>query len=280
MRSKWGTVGNPARHAAIFGDTIHWLHIDRNNSTLNIERRYLECSQYKYYVSYIFTSRVWNPQVNNLVPSIEKHDFIIFESFIWDVTRYNDSAGDIYLQQFDLCLSKLRQLKKHIIWVLLPPPVSTKAQYTNELLKKLSPLIIEKIHKHSITLLNLYECFKNDMNIRNKDGVHFTPYGHCLITVKLADCLQDVQKQQLVFTTDDHHSSSNNSLVPEKNTSDLNEAFYPTFKPNHNKRNSFNTRKLFSRNDYARKKRIFDTVEAENFGLAFGIAWKTFRSVQ
>ena len=40
--SKWGTVGNPARHTAIFGDTIHSLHINRNNSTLNIERRYLE----------------------------------------------------------------------------------------------------------------------------------------------------------------------------------------------------------------------------------------------
>ncbi|CAF1448646.1 unnamed protein product, partial [Rotaria magnacalcarata] len=74
--------------------------------------------------------------------------------------------------------------------------------------------------------------------------------------------------------------SNNNLLVPEINASDFHETYYPTFKPYHTKRNSFNTRKLISRNDYARKKRKFDTAEAENFGLAFGITWKTFISVQ
>jgi len=50
-----------------------------------------------------------------LLPSINNYDFIILQSFIWDVTRYNDNDGDIYLNNLDLCLSNLKELNKKVI---------------------------------------------------------------------------------------------------------------------------------------------------------------------
>ena len=54
-----------ARNNNLFGDQVHQLHIDRTNSTSNIEKRTLKSEVLKCDVSYTFCSRIWNNQVKN-----------------------------------------------------------------------------------------------------------------------------------------------------------------------------------------------------------------------
>ena len=184
-----------------FGDKISLLNVNRTNSTLNREQRVLQSDQYHFNICYIFSSRVWNTQIENLLPSMKNYDLIIFQSFIWDLTRYNDNDGSIYLSNLDLFLSKVQQVNKNVLWVLLPASNTSRAAHINNLLTKLNPSIIEILQKYSINILNLGVRLENHTSLRHSDGVHFTPYGHRLITEQLADFMKDLPLQPSTETT-------------------------------------------------------------------------------
>ncbi|CAF3079290.1 unnamed protein product, partial [Rotaria sp. Silwood2] len=178
---------------ALFGEQIELFHINRNNSTLNKEKRIFKCKQFNYYVSYVFNSRVWNTYMNTLLSSKENYDCIIIQSFIWDLTRYNDNDGSIYLNNLEKCLLKLKELNIPILWILLPTSDSFQAAKVNDFLTKLSPNIIQKVQQYSINLINLANSMKDIMNLRNKDGIHFTSIGHRHITEQIAQMMTNLQ---------------------------------------------------------------------------------------
>ncbi|CAF3933215.1 unnamed protein product [Rotaria sp. Silwood1] len=230
----------------LFGDKIVSLHINRPNTTLNIEKRLLENEEFEYHVSYIFSSRVWNNQINNILSTINTYNFIIFQSYLWHLSRYNDPNGDMYLKNLDLCLSKFKQLNKKIIWVLLPPFESYKLDYINILSNKINPVILETLKKYSIDLLDLTE-FKTEVNIRHKDGIHFNPYGHRCITKKLSEFMMKL-KQELstIGATTSSSSSINNLSLLQTNSSE-------GFTQDNNKFNGYDNRRKFDnkqQNDY------------------------------
>ncbi|CAF3982465.1 unnamed protein product, partial [Rotaria sp. Silwood1] len=150
--------------------------------------------------------------------------------FIWDISRYNDRNGDIYLKNLDLCLSKLKQLNKRIIWIQLPPSESKSAEHINNLLLKLNQSIIDKINQYSINLLNLSDCFKSNTNIRHNDGIHFTPYGHRLITAQVADHMAHLQQPQPPSNINPTTSPSSNINLTTSPSSNIN----PTTSPSSN----------------------------------------------
>ncbi|CAF1527876.1 unnamed protein product [Adineta steineri] len=270
------------RNNSLFGDQVHSFHINRMNSTFNIEKRVLQSDAFKYYVCYNFSSRIWNNQMNNLLLSMKHYNFIIVQSFIWDMSRYNDHDGSIYLMNLDLFLSKLHEMNKKIIWILLPPSGTNKADHINNALTKLSPIIIETVEKYKVNLLNLSTCLPNDIHIRHNDGIHFTPYGHRLITEKLADIMVQVPQGYSTADTDNVSSLNNNnnnvSTAPSYPSRRFNQG-YRNFHPHHNRRKFDNNHQNKSETDSNQKRIKLDPADTDNFGRAFGLAWKTFTSL-
>ncbi|CAF3275744.1 unnamed protein product [Rotaria sp. Silwood2] len=202
-------------------------------------------------------------------------------SFIWDISRYNDTNGDIYLKNLDLCLSKLKQFNKRIIWIQLPPSESKSAEHINNLLLKLNQSIIDKINQYSINLLNLSDCFKSNTNIRHNDGIHFTPYGHRLITAQVADHMAHLQQPQPPSNINSTTSpSSNNKLVVTERTN-----FGPStqgYKKFHQFKDRNRYKPFYRRNmrHYPNNQQIkFDSTADEKFANAFAIAYHKFKSI-
>ena len=265
------------RRCDSFGDQITSLHVNRTNSTLNREQRVLRSDQYHFDVCYTFSSRVWNTQIENLVPSMKNYDLIIFQSFIWDLTRYNDTDGTIYLSNLDLFLSKVQQVNKNVLWMLLPASNTSRAGHVNNLLTKLNPSIIEIVQKYSMNILNLGESLENHTNFRHSDGIHFTPYGHRLITKQLADIMKDLPIQSSTETT--IPTLVNEQSSPRTIQSNRNIQYFDRFHSHVNQRAPFNSiHQNNGRNFNVRKRIEEDCSEAQQFGIAFGLAWKKFKS--
>lgn len=260
-----------------FGDEITLLHVDRTNSTLNREQRVLQSDQYHFNVCYTFNSRVWNTQIENLLPSMKNYDLIICQSFIWDLTRYNDNDGSIYLSNLDLFLSKVQQVNKNVLWVLLPPSKTNRAEHINKLITKLNPSIIEILQKHSINTLNLAESLENHPNLRHSDGIHFAPYGHRLISEQLINFMKGFTLQLPTETTTTRlvtEQSSDRTTPISRNIQHFN-----PYDSHVNRRAPVNTIRQNNVQGFnVRKRTDEDCSEAQQFGIAFGLAWKKFKS--
>ena len=62
----------------LFGETIEKFQINRTNSTVNIEQRSLKSENFGYDITYVFTSRIWNQQIIQLLlSSLNEYDIII-----------------------------------------------------------------------------------------------------------------------------------------------------------------------------------------------------------
>ena len=84
------------------------LHINRMNSIFNIEKRSLKSEMFKYYVLYMFCSRVQNTQMKKNLSLMKNYHLVIIQSFIWDLTRYNDSDGQDYMKNLNFFLNNFR----------------------------------------------------------------------------------------------------------------------------------------------------------------------------
>ena len=266
-----------SRNNGLFGDQIDQLHIDRTNSTCNIEKRSLTSELFKFYVSYQFCSRIWNTQIKNNISFMNNYNLIIIQSFIWDLTRYNDHEGEDYMKNLDLFLLNVKSFHQKLLWVILPPSESTQSTYINNLLNKLNPMIIEKLETNQINFINLANCSQKDVEIRHRDGIHFTPIGHRIITEKILEHTKKMNECTNETINDMPAPVINNSsanICPPVIRKQGDKRKYP----HQNRRNLFhqNQNYLENRSDQMKYRRDIDM--AKEFGSAFGTAWKAFKS--
>jgi hypothetical protein len=201
---------------ALSGEVIDSFKIDRSNSTNNIEKRKLISIEHDYYLYYWFCSRVWNSSMHELLSSIEQYDCIIMQSMIWDLSRYGDYDGKYYLQNLEICFSKMTQLNKNIIWISIPPSNSDKTRLLNDLIFKMHSSTMEILKHYNCTSLNLYDKLNNHLNTRHVDGVHFTPTGHRFITYYLIKTMPSLlEKENPINST--IQLSSNKDLLDDPN---------------------------------------------------------------
>ncbi|CAF3053101.1 unnamed protein product [Rotaria sp. Silwood2] len=97
----------------LFGEAIEKFYANRRNSAFNVEQRSLKSKSFGYDVTYIFTSRIWNQKMVQLLSSLDKYDIIIVNSQIWDLSRYEDNDGQSYLKNLDIFFSKVKLVKKN-----------------------------------------------------------------------------------------------------------------------------------------------------------------------
>ncbi|CAF3273344.1 unnamed protein product, partial [Rotaria sp. Silwood2] len=163
------------------------------------------------------------------------------------------------------------ELNIPILWILLPTSDSFQAAKVNDFLTKLSPNIIQKVQQYSINLINLANSMKDIMNLRNKDGIHFTSIGHRHITEQIAQMMTNLQ----IGTSNIITNESTNTF----NASSTEKVPFPAIRQgiNFKRFNPYYHRRKFN-NNHTRQKMKFDTNEAENFGRAFGVAWRTYIS--
>ncbi|CAF1489144.1 unnamed protein product [Rotaria sordida] len=297
----------------LFGETIDCFKTDRANSTKNIEKRKLISNEHDHHLFYSFSSRIWNKEMKKLLLTIKSYDFIIIQSCLWDISRYSDFNGTTYLRNIDICLSKIKQLKKQIIWIMIPPSNSSNNCLFNNLISKLHPSIIEILKNYDCILLDLYDILGNHPDCRHVDGVHFTPNGHRVITYYLMKIISNLLQQEIIIDSVDPIPSHNNLSNDENNPpNDVCESLQQNknFRVDHYKkrprsiskyqkkfrplsrhytyhagkyasRANDNSLHVYNKNfcEYQNPPKIitFTEEEPEQFGRAFGAAWKAAR---
>lgn len=179
----------------LFGENIDLLETDRSNSTNNLETRKIISTDHDYCLYYSFTSRIWNKSMKDLLSKLEKFDCIIVQSMIWDLSRYEDYQGNIYLNNLRIFLDYLTQLNNNVIWPVIPPSDSSYNLGLNKRMLELQSSVKEILQTYGCVALDLNGFFKNHSNIRHPDGIHFTPTGHRRITYHLINTMSDLFTQ-------------------------------------------------------------------------------------
>lgn len=195
---------------SLFGESIDLLQTDRSNSTRNLENRKVISTDHDYYLYYSFISRIWNRPMHDLLPKLEQFDCIIIQSMIWDLTRYQDYHGNIYLQNLHTFLPNVTQFNKKIIWPIIPPSDSSNCAALNERILKTRSSLIEILQSYDCAFVDLLDLLANFPEIRHADGLHFTPTGHRHITHQLLKVMSNMFEQhgitnssiELLLTTD------------------------------------------------------------------------------
>lgn len=179
----------------LFGEIIETFFIDRQDSTKNVEKRIVRSTEFKYCIKYIFTSRIWNNQMEENLRYLGYYDVVILSSQIWDLTRYGVDGQQLYLENLETCFKKLKFMGKVVIWVT-PPPVNADHRSLHDLLSKINPLSLETAKKYDFFILDLHDKLKNHVDFRANDGIHFNPQGQRLVTQYLIDLLSQVPVQR------------------------------------------------------------------------------------
>lgn len=180
----------------LFGENIDLLKTDRSNSTNNLENRKIISTDHDYCLYYSFASRIWNRSMKDLLFKLENFDCIIVQSMIWDLSRYKDYHGRIYLDNLRICLSNLTQLNNKIIWPIIPPSDSSWNLVLNKLMSELQSSVTEILQTYGCVSLDLNDVLNGHSNIRHPDGVHFTPTGHRHITYHLINAMSNLFMQR------------------------------------------------------------------------------------
>ncbi|CAF1564870.1 unnamed protein product, partial [Rotaria sordida] len=170
-------------------------------------------------------------------------------------------------------------LNKPILWILLPTSESIQTAKVNDFLTKLSPSIIQKVRQHSINLINLADSMKNNMHLRNTDGIHFTPKGHRHITEQIAQMMTNLQIGTSNTSINESALTVNASFMNKTPSRDVRQGVnFNRFNPYYHRHKLRNTKHIKFNNNNGRQKMKLNINEAEKFGIAFGIAWKTYTS--
>ncbi|CAF3082591.1 unnamed protein product, partial [Rotaria sp. Silwood2] len=170
-------------------EIIDFCTIDRTNNINNVEKRRFSSAEYDYHLDYWFCSRVWNRSISNSLSYIEQYNYILMQSIIWDLSRYNDRYGKFYLENLDVCLSNMKKINKNITWIIIPP--SDSSTNLNKLILQMHLPILEILKFYDCASLDLYHL-KNHSNIRSTDGIHFTPTGHRVISCHLIKLMSNL----------------------------------------------------------------------------------------
>ncbi|CAF3277901.1 unnamed protein product [Rotaria sp. Silwood2] len=136
------------------------------------KKKTLECINPNYYLTYVFSSRIWNDSMQKTIVSVKSYEIILLESQIWDLTRYGSDSRKLYLQNMDKCFSKLKLMNKIILWITTPPVNDIKHPILNNLLLMANSLIITKAREYGFHVIDLNEYFKNYLHLCGTDGIH------------------------------------------------------------------------------------------------------------
>lgn len=179
-----------------FNEIIDTCTVDRTNSTFNQEKRILRSCEYGYDLTYVFCSRIWNNHVSQIIPSIETYDIVLISSQIWDLTRYYDENGDIYLKNMDILFEKLKCTEKHIICTTTPSVDNRQYSKLGQLRSKINRLSISKAVEKNFFILDLNAELQNQLYLRSHDGIHWSPGGLRLIMEYLAKCIHTIPQEK------------------------------------------------------------------------------------
>lgn len=262
----------------------------------NQEKRILRSNEFNYSITYEFSSRAWNSRMSQLMSNIEIYDIILVSSQIWDLTRYQDHDGTLYLKNIDLLFEKLQLTGKHIIWMSTPRVHNLKYTRLYELQIKLNDLTIAKAVEKQFYILNLYQEMINQVNLQGKDGIHWSPEGHRMMTQYLIQLIKEiplVTNSVLVNTRKSIDTISSKfyissgkmffrlvNILKQKNVYFfLNYTGNKRFSARDNRTSTIDRRfdnqskRKDSGNDIANKRKM-SNKDAEAFGTAFGAAWR------
>jgi len=183
------------------------------------------------------------------------------------------------LKNLEKCLLTLKELNKPTFWILLPTSESIQGAKVNDFVTKLSPNIIQMVKQHSINLIDLADSMNNNMDLRNKDGIHFTPIGHRHITEQIAQMMTNLQIGTSNTSTNESTLTVNASSTEKTPSSGVGQGVNSSrFNPYYRRRNLQNTKQIKFNNNNGRQKIKSNNNEAEEFGRAFGIALRTYTS--
>ncbi|CAF3267230.1 unnamed protein product [Rotaria sp. Silwood2] len=186
------------KQETLFGETIEKFQINRTNSTFNIEQRSLKSENFGFDITYVFTSRIWNQQMIQLLSSLNEYDIIVINSQIWDLSRYKDYSGELYMKNLDTFFSKISYMKSKIIWLSNAPINNSKDSNLSRVLSRTNPLTVSKAQQYDMHTLDLYAKMKDYMELLSNDGIHWTPQGQRMITKFLIDLLSHFPQQSNV----------------------------------------------------------------------------------
>ena len=156
----------------------------------------MKSEEFHYELTYAFISRCWNRSLLQILSDLKLYDLIITNSQVWDLTRYNDYDGKVYLKNKDILFSNLKQIEKKIVWMTTPPVDGQKHQHLKKLLVATNEDVLAKVKLNDFYLLDLYRHMKNQLALRNNDGLHWLPEGHRLMSQFLIDAMGKVFVQQ------------------------------------------------------------------------------------
>ena len=189
----------------LFGEVIDLFTVDRKNSIFNQEKRVLRSTEDHYSITFVFCSRVWNKTMSQLIANIDAYDIVFMCSQIWDLTRYRDEHGEIYLKNIDLLFDKLKLSGKHVIWIVTPPVDNRQYTKLDQLMSNINSLVISKAVDRDFSVLNLNKDLQNYLHLRSNDGLHWSPEGHRIITRLLINCIGKIPKNNIPNENDSMH---------------------------------------------------------------------------
>jgi hypothetical protein len=83
-------------------------------------------------------------------------------------------------------------MNEQVIWITTPPVNASQHEVLKELLLITNTLVLSKIQQYDFEILNIYEELQNYLVLRAKDGVHWMPEGHRVITQFLIKCIKQL----------------------------------------------------------------------------------------
>ena len=196
----------------LFGENIEELRVDGANSVNNVEKRVLKLKESNISLCYIFCSRIWNKRMQKLLTSLKNYDIVLLQSGIWDLTRYGDVTGEIYLTNMGICFSQLQKIKTGLIWISNPPIGRDKYHHLNVLLTSLKSSILEKAKKYNFETLDLSEILEAQLDLLYDDKIHWSPSGHRLMSYHLIKCIKKLSNETWAYSNDEN-SFSNSSIT-------------------------------------------------------------------
>ena len=126
----------------------------------------LHCRQLNTYLTYVFTSRIWNDTMEKTMSLIKNYDTLLISSRIWDLTRFNDNSHETDFKNIDFCFSKSKLFNISVVRLLTPRVDGDKHRDLNNQLLAMHPFIISKIKEYGLISVDFSEKLKN----RLKDG--------------------------------------------------------------------------------------------------------------
>ncbi|XP_025094738.1 PC-esterase domain-containing protein 1A-like isoform X2 [Pomacea canaliculata] len=147
-------------------------------------------------IRFYFTTRCYNAYVESILEDLKKGpkpDLVIMNSCLWDLTRYGTKSIEEYKGRLEFLCSRLKQVLPFdtlVIWNTTMP-ISSRARggflvpevsYCNRTLRldilEANYFARNVVVNHGYDVLDLHFFFRNLLEWRVEDGIHWRPEAH------------------------------------------------------------------------------------------------------